>query len=77
MLVSGMSNKEIGLNLQIPDTSVKVLIKSVSSKINVSNRVQAAVWAVKNGSPPHDDQEGPNEVGESENDIITDQILRA
>ena len=49
LLVAGMSNKEIGLNLQMPDSTVKVLLKKILRKIDGSNRVQAAVWAVNNG----------------------------
>jgi len=49
MLICGLSNKEIGLNFNIPDTSVKVLLKRLSIKIDAANRVQAAVWAVTNG----------------------------
>lgn len=70
MLVSGLSNKEIGLNFQIPDTSVKVLVKALSRRIGASNRVQAAVWAVKNGLPPHDESENLHGVGKPENEFI-------
>lgn len=72
MLVSGLSNKEIGLNFQIPDTTVKVLLKKLCHKIGASNRVQAAVWAVKNGLPPYDGAEAL--VGISDTD---DKILEA
>jgi two-component system nitrate/nitrite response regulator NarL len=68
MLVSGLPNKEIGLNLQIPDTSVKVLVKALSGKIGASNRVQAAVWAVKNGLAPY--SETPDGTGETGNEFI-------
>lgn len=57
MLASGLSNKEIGLNFQIPDTSVKVLVKKLAHRIGVANRVQVAVWAVRNGLAPCDGSE--------------------
>ena len=72
MLVSGLSNKEIGLNFQMPDTAVKILLKKLSHKIGASNRVQAAVWAVKNGLPPYDGAEVP-----AENYDMDDKIFKA
>lgn len=70
MLVSGLSNKEIGLNFQIPDTSVKVLLKRLSNRIGVTNRVQAAVWAVTNGLAPYDEAETLDRDGEHHHERI-------
>lgn len=70
MLVSGLSNKEIGLNFQIPDTTVKVLLKKLCHKIGASNRVQAAVWAVKNGLPPYDGAETPVRISDTDDNIL-------
>lgn len=48
-LVSGGANKVIASRLDITEATVKVHIKGILKKINVSNRTQAAVWAIKHG----------------------------
>jgi two-component system nitrate/nitrite response regulator NarL len=48
-LVHGESNKMIARQLGITDAMVKVHLKAVLRKLNVSNRTQAAIWAVRNG----------------------------
>ncbi len=45
---SGMSNKEIGDMLQISERTVKNHISSIFKKIEVSDRTQAAVFAIRN-----------------------------
>lgn len=49
-LVEGASNKAIARRLDITEATVKVHIKAILRKIRVSNRTQAAVWAMSN--PP-------------------------
>ncbi len=48
-LVHGKSNKVIARQLGITEATVKVHLKAVLRKLNVSNRTQAALWAVRNG----------------------------
>jgi two-component system nitrate/nitrite response regulator NarL len=48
-LLSGDSNKLIGLRLGITEATVKVHLKSLLRKIGVSNRTQAAIWGMNNG----------------------------
>jgi two-component system nitrate/nitrite response regulator NarL len=48
-LVRGYPNKVIADRLRITEASVKVHLKSVLRKIHVSNRTQAAIWAINNG----------------------------
>jgi two-component system nitrate/nitrite response regulator NarL len=48
-LMQGHSNKTIGRELGITETTVKVHLKSLLRKINASNRTQAAIWALNNG----------------------------
>lgn len=48
-LVNGHSNKAIANRLQITEGTVKVHLKGVLKKIHVSNRTQAAIWALKHG----------------------------
>ena len=48
-LSSGSSNKAIARELSIAETTVKVHIKSLLRKLAVSNRTQAAIWALNHG----------------------------
>jgi two-component system nitrate/nitrite response regulator NarL len=48
-LADGETNKQIALRLDITEATVKVHIKSVLRKLSVSNRTQAAIWAVNEG----------------------------
>ena len=45
-LVEGCANKLIARRLDIAEATVKVHIKGLLRKINVSNRTQAAIWAL-------------------------------
>ena len=45
-LVEGCANKLIARRLEIAEATVKVHIKGLLRKINVSNRTQAAIWAL-------------------------------
>ncbi len=47
-IANGMANKEIALNLDISERTVKNHIFNIFKKINVSDRTQAAVFAIKN-----------------------------
>jgi two-component system nitrate/nitrite response regulator NarL len=46
-LTKGASNKHIARELNIAEATVKVHVKSLLRKIRVSNRTQAAMWAIK------------------------------
>jgi two-component system nitrate/nitrite response regulator NarL len=48
-LVAGHSNKVIAGKLSLAESTVKVAMKSVFAKIAVTNRTQAAVWALNHG----------------------------
>ncbi len=50
-LVEGCSNKEIAHELAIGEGTVKVHLKSVLRKLDVANRTQAAMLAVRQGWP--------------------------
>jgi DNA-binding NarL/FixJ family response regulator len=45
----GLSNKEIGRSLEISVETVKEHVQNILRKISVSDRTQAAVWAVRKG----------------------------
>jgi two-component system nitrate/nitrite response regulator NarL len=48
-LVNGSSNKHIARELNITEATVKVHVKALLRKTQVSNRTQAAIWALSNG----------------------------
>ncbi|MCA9154373.1 MAG: response regulator transcription factor, partial [Planctomycetales bacterium] len=48
-LASGLTNKEIAAALNISYETVKEHVQHVLRKIGVSDRTQAAVWAVRKG----------------------------
>lgn len=47
-VANGMFNKEIALSLDISERTVKNHISNIFKKINVNDRTQAAVFAIKN-----------------------------
>lgn len=47
-VAKGMLNKEIAINLDISERTVKNHISNIFKKINVSDRTQAAIFAIKN-----------------------------
>ncbi len=49
LIVSGMSNKEIGKALNIALSTVKIHIAGIFTKLETNSRVKAAVIAVKKG----------------------------
>jgi two-component system, NarL family, nitrate/nitrite response regulator NarL len=48
-LILGQSNKDIARSLGIAEPTVKVHVKGVLKKLNLHNRMQAAIWAVNSG----------------------------
>lgn len=49
LLILGAANKVIGRELGICEATVKVHVKAALRKLHVSNRTQAAIWAVQHG----------------------------
>jgi len=52
LLARGASNKEIARELALAESTVKIHMQNIMRKLNVSSRVQAAVYAVENGIAP-------------------------
>ncbi|MBL8883686.1 MAG: two-component system response regulator NarL [Hyphomicrobium sp.] len=50
-LADGLNNKTIARNLGISDTTVKVHVKNVLRKLNLTSRLEAAVWKHKSRQP--------------------------
>ena len=48
LVAEGLLNKEIGLQLNISERTVKNHVSNIFKKIQVSDRTQAAVFAIKN-----------------------------
>ncbi len=48
LISKGMSNKLIAHELKITDSTVKVHVKNLLKKLNVSSRLEAAVWMIDN-----------------------------
>lgn len=54
-LTQGASNKLIARHIGVSDATVKVNVKTLFRKIDVSNRTQAAAWATHKGIRPDDE----------------------
>lgn len=52
LLARGASNKEIARELTLADSTVKIHVQNILRKLNLSSRVQAAVYAVESGIAP-------------------------
>jgi two-component system nitrate/nitrite response regulator NarL len=55
-LMEGAPNKTIARKLDVAEATVKVHVKAILRKIRVTNRTQAAMWAVAHLSTPRGDQ---------------------
>jgi DNA-binding NarL/FixJ family response regulator len=49
LIVAGQSNKEVAATLHLTEGTVKGYVSAVLSKLNVADRTQAALYAVKHG----------------------------
>jgi DNA-binding NarL/FixJ family response regulator len=49
LVVEGMTNKEIAANLVISENTVKIHLRNILEKLHLQNRIQAAVYAVRQG----------------------------
>jgi two-component system, NarL family, nitrate/nitrite response regulator NarL len=52
MLAQGESNKSIARTLDLAESTVKIHVQGILRKLNISSRVQAAVYAVEHGLVP-------------------------
>jgi DNA-binding NarL/FixJ family response regulator len=65
LIVSGASNREIAVALNISHNTVKSLIRAAYQKIDVASRSQAVAWGVEHGFPPRPDQRATAHSGRS------------
>ena len=49
LIAGGLANKEIGGKLKLSEKTIKNYVSRIFSKLNVSARTQAAVYAIKAG----------------------------
>ena len=59
-IVQGKSNKEIAIELEISEATVKTHINSLLSKLGVTDRTQAATAAIRRGIVPWESLKKPN-----------------
>lgn len=55
LLAKGASNKEMARVLNVAESTVKIHVQSILKKLNLTSRVQAAVYAVEHGLARSDD----------------------
>jgi two-component system nitrate/nitrite response regulator NarL len=48
-IARGASNKEIARTLEVAESTVKIHVQHILRKLELSSRVQAAVWAIEHG----------------------------
>jgi two-component system nitrate/nitrite response regulator NarL len=51
-VAKGASNKEIARALDLAESTVKIHVQHILRKLELTSRVQAAVWAIENGVAP-------------------------
>jgi DNA-binding NarL/FixJ family response regulator len=49
LVASGLTNREIAASLVISENTVKIHLKNILEKLHLQNRIQAAVYAVRQG----------------------------
>lgn len=54
-LARGASNKEVARTLGVAESTVKIHVQSILKKLNLTSRVQAAVYAVEHGLVPKEE----------------------
>jgi|WetSurMetagenome_2_1015567.scaffolds.fasta_scaffold19466_5 two-component system, NarL family, nitrate/nitrite response regulator NarL len=70
-LANGESNNVIAKRLGISETAVSADIRHILRKLRVSNRTQAALWAVAKGlAAPFADQLGPTDDSPERNGVV-------
>jgi DNA-binding NarL/FixJ family response regulator len=58
LVAHGLSNKEIGLELSLTEVTIKGYVSALLSKLNIADRTQAALMAVRYGLIAEDDLPG-------------------
>lgn len=69
-LVKGHANKVIARACDITEATVKVHMKSILRKIRVTNRTQAAIWALENLYPDDETRHAALEAAAPSQDVL-------
>jgi two-component system, NarL family, nitrate/nitrite response regulator NarL len=48
-LLTGARNREIACRLGLTEATVRVYLHAIGQKLNIHNRVEIALWAVRSG----------------------------
>jgi NarL family two-component system response regulator LiaR len=56
LVARGLSNQQIAEELSIADVTVRTHVSNVLGKLHLANRVQAALYAIREGLAPLDDE---------------------
>ncbi|MBI5652764.1 MAG: response regulator transcription factor [Chloroflexi bacterium] len=56
LIVQGATNREIAVALSIAEDTVKIHLRNILEKLHLRNRIQAAVYAVREGLVPDSDK---------------------
>ncbi len=56
-LNSGLNNRDLGARLFVAESTIKTHVEHIFTKLRVSDRVQAAVWAARHGFAPEQREE--------------------
>ena len=56
LIVQGATNREIAVALSIAEDTVKIHLRNILEKLHLHNRIQAAVYAVRQGLVPEADK---------------------
>ncbi|WP_370350646.1 response regulator [Catenulispora sp. EB89] len=58
LIAQGRSNREIARALVLAEKTVKTHVSNILMKLGVADRTQAALWAVRHGIAPEDEERG-------------------
>ena len=58
LIARGRSNREIARSLVLAEKTVKTHVSNILMKLGVADRTQAALWAVRHGIAPEDEERG-------------------
>ena len=52
LVAAGLNNRDISARLFVAESTIKTHLEHIFTRLNVSDRVQAAVWTARHGLAP-------------------------